>query len=129
MAYSVRNTYDKNFKLASNWFEEEKRYNNEASFHDDAAKTLQIELKEAIKNKQDTIEEGGIWVYHKLVYKKYLYKCYSDPYKLEWIYLFSKDGEKELWQNRVDFSEEQLSTLLRLTGTKYTVKQLSDYEM
>lgn len=129
MAYSVRNTYDKNFKLAPNWFEEEKRYKEKAVYYDESAKSLEQKLKDTIKSKQSALHEGGAWVYHKLAYKEYLYKCYAGPYQKEWVYLFSTDGKQELWSDKVNFSEEQLSTLLRLTGTKYTVKHIRDYKM
>lgn len=128
MAYSVRNTYDDNFKLAPNWFEEEKRFKQQAEAYETDAECLKNNLKDLIKSKKFTASEGGIWVYHKLTYKEYLYKCYSDPYKKESIYLYSDNGEEELWSENTQFSEQQLSEILKMTGTKFTVQRCKDYK-
>lgn len=128
MAYSVRNTYDDNFKLAPNWFEEEKRFKQQAEAYEADAERLKDILKCLIKSNKYTTSEGGIWVYHKLTYKEYLYKCFSDPYEKESIYLYSDNGEEELWSEGTLFSEQQLSEILKMTGTKFTVQRCNDYK-
>lgn len=129
MAYSVTHKRDKNFKLTPNWFEEEKRYNRDAENYDAEATGLKQQLESAIKSGNFSSEQGGIWVYHKLSYKEYVYNSYIGPYIKESISLYSADGEKELFTESTRFSEKQLTEILNMTGTKFTVKSSHDYKM
>ncbi len=128
MAYSVRNTYDDNFKLAPNWYEEEKRYKQQAESYEADAQYLEQKLKDLIKSQNYTSSNGGIWVYHKLSYKEYIYNSFAGPYKKEEVFLYSDNGEQEIWSEQIQFTENQLSEILNMTGAKFTVQRSRDYE-
>ncbi len=108
-----------------NWFNDAKIADKTAIEYDSLAereKCNLIQTLDSVKN----ICKGGIWAYHEITYKEYVYRYYAGPYVKRRLYLFSDNGENVLWSNDVRFSEEELIKILNITKTNYVYNSDSD---
>lgn len=114
--YRTSTKFDKDYN--PNWFEEAKIAEKTAEEHQRYAnenKTELLQLKDSLKINN----VGGIWVYHEITYKEYVYRYYAGPYVRRMLYLFSEDGERILWSNQIDFYNDTFLSLLSITNTRY----------
>lgn len=114
--YCTSTKFDKDYN--PNWFEEAKIAEKTAEEHQRYAnknKTELLQLKDSLKINN----VGGIWVYHEITYKEYVYRYYAGPYVRRTLYLFSEDGERILWSNQIDFYNDTFLSLLSITNTRY----------
>ena len=114
--YRTSTKFDNDYN--PNWFEEAKIAEKTAEEHQRYAnknKTELLQLKDSLKINN----VGGIWVYHEITYKEYVYRYYAGPYVRRTLYLFSEDGERILWSNQIDFYNDTFLSLLSITNTRY----------
>ena len=107
--------------FSPNWFEEAKKAEKEAHEHEEFAN----ENKEELLHLMDSLtinNTGGIWAYHEITYKEYIYRYYAGPYVVRTLYLFSPDGERVLWSDKIGFYEDTFIKILNMTGTKYSTQ-------
>lgn len=122
--YRTTTKLDKDYN--PNWFEDAKRADKDAEDYEsyaskDKARLLQLIDSSSINN------TGGIWVYHEITYKEYIYRYYAGPYVNRTLYLFSEDGERILWSNSINFYNDTLLRLLSITNTHYDNKSESSF--
>lgn len=110
-----------------NWFEEAKRADKNAEEYQQFANDKYTELLQ-LKDSLDFNTVGGIWVYHEITYKKYIYSYYAGPYVNRTLYLYSKDGESILWSDEIRFYNEMLLTLFGITNTNYDASAESTFK-
>lgn len=123
--YRTSTKFDKDYN--PNWFEEAKIAEKTAEEHQRYAnknKTELLQLKDSLKINN----VGGIWVYHEITYKKYVYRYYAGPYVRRTLYLFSEDGERILWSNQIDFYNDTFLSLLSITNTRYDNSSESTFQ-
>ena len=104
---------------------------NDCCFWGESFKANEDMLKLLSKLKKNKSENkiGGIWVYHEIGYKEYIYKhTYSGPYIKRKLYLFSEDGEKILWSSEIHFSDGTFRDLLNITNTHYDFEAEAKYK-
>lgn len=123
--YRTSTKFDKDYN--PNWFEEAKIAEKTAEEHQRYAnknKTELLQLKDSLKINN----VGGIWVYHEITYKEYVYRYYAGPYVRRTLYLFSEDGERILWSNQIDFYNDTFLSLLSITNTSYDNSSESTFQ-
>ena len=123
--YRTSTKFDKDYN--PNWFEEAKIAEKTAEEHQRYAnknKTELLQLKDSLKINN----VGGIWVYHEITYKEYVYRYYAGPYVRRTLYLFSEDGERILWSNQIDFYNDTFLSLLSITNTRYDNSSESTFQ-
>lgn len=123
--YRTSTKFDKDYN--PNWFEEAKIAEKTAEEHQRYAnknKTELLQLKDSLKINN----VGGIWVYHEITYKEYVYRYYAGPYVRRTLYLFSEDGERILWSNQIDFYNDTFLSLLSITNTRYDNNSESTFQ-
>ena len=123
--YRTSTKFDKDYN--PNWFEEAKIAEKTAEEHQRYAnknKTELLQLKDSLKINN----VGGIWVYHEITYKKYVYRYYAGLYVRRTLYLFSEDGERILWSNQIDFYNDTFLSLLSITNTRYDNSSESTFQ-
>ena len=123
--YRTSTKFDKDYN--PNWFEEAKIAEKTAEEHQRYAnknKTELLQLKDSLKINN----VGGIWVYHEITYKEYVYRYYAGPYVRRTLYLFSEDGERILWSNQFDFYNDTFLSLLSITNTRYDNSSESTFQ-
>lgn len=123
--YRTSTKFDKDYN--PNWFEEAKIAEKTAEEHQRYAnknKTELLQLKDSLKINN----VGGIWVYHEITYKEYVYGYYAGPYVRRTLYLFSEDGERILWSNQIDFYNDTFLSLLSITNTRYDNSSESTFQ-
>lgn len=104
---------------------------NDCCFWGKSFKANEDMLKLLSKLKKNTSENkiGGIWVYHEIGYKEYIYKhTYSGPYVKRKLYLFSEDGENVLWSSAIHFDDGTFRDLLNITNTHYDFEAEAKYK-
>lgn len=123
--YRTSTKFDKDYN--PNWFEDAKIAEKTAEEHQRYAnknKTELLQLKDSLKINN----VGGIWVYHEITYKEYVYRYYAGPYVRRTLYLFSEDGERILWSNQIDFYNDTFLSLLSITNTRYDNSSESTFQ-
>ena len=109
---------DSEYRYNPNRYELSSSKRAEAERYKAQAEIMKQQLKDLVAT-HPQCQNGGIWVYHEIAYKEYLYKSYAGPYVKRYLYLFSDNGKEVIWKTNIDFFSNVVWEMLTASGTQF----------
>lgn len=104
-------------------------YANQDEYYEKIAEENKSKLLSLLNKTISKNKTGGIWVYHEINYKEYIYyRTYAGPYVKRTLYLFSENGDQILWSSKIHFHNDIFLNILDITNTHYDINAESKYK-